>query len=240
MCPKKIRDNTPPVTIKGLIPGKTYTVALVTDDYVECIKAPCDPVSTRIAEAEFTTIKKTAAIVLALDITDVASTTETVSLNELTRSGLSVNEAARIHFTYKEANIICKKDCAMATNKGLTASLANLKPGTTYKVRAVKDSSVQCITAPCLTNFVYGDEFTFTTLGTPSAYITRLLHIGSTGSEVTSLQTFLAAKGFMTATPTGYFGLATMKALKASQKSVDLPPTGSTGPRTRVAINNAK
>lgn len=241
--PAKTKENVSPVTIDGLVPGKTYSVALVTKEQVVCVKAPCDPIESRSESVEFTTTSKTSAGVLALDIKNISSTGATVSLNESTLSGLSADDKKRIYFTYQEANIACKKDCSVATSKGVTATIIGLKSNTAYKVRAVKDSSIQCIAAPCPTNFTYGDEFTFTTLsatGTNPVIITQTLRMGSSGKEVKTLQNFLITKGFMSGKVTGYFGVSTLKSLKAFQKSAGLPPTGNTGPKTREAINNAK
>ncbi|HVU06678.1 MAG TPA: peptidoglycan-binding protein [Candidatus Paceibacterota bacterium] len=56
------------------------------------------------------------------------------------------------------------------------------------------------------------------------------------GDAVKSLQTILASKGFLTATPNGVFGPATLAALKAFQKANGVPATGFYGPLTRAAM----
>jgi peptidoglycan hydrolase-like protein with peptidoglycan-binding domain len=59
---------------------------------------------------------------------------------------------------------------------------------------------------------------------------------GSESKYVLALQNFLYEKGVLKATPNGYFGPATLAAVKAFQKSVGLSQVGNTGPLTRAAI----
>lgn len=53
---------------------------------------------------------------------------------------------------------------------------------------------------------------------------------------VLSLQNFLYEKGFLTATPNGYFGPSTLAAVKAYQKSLGYEQAGNVGPLTRDAL----
>lgn len=69
------------------------------------------------------------------------------------------------------------------------------------------------------------------------------LTVGSTGSDVSALQSWLISKGFNipsiasgAATP-GYFGQQTKTAVIAYQASVGLPTTGFVGPLTREKLN---
>jgi len=66
---------------------------------------------------------------------------------------------------------------------------------------------------------------------------TRSLSEGSTGEEVTRLQTFLQTLGHFTATPTGYFGPVTKEAVVSFQKAEGIDPVGIVGPQTRAALN---
>src|SRR3989338_5048557 len=74
--------------------------------------------------------------------------------------------------------------------------------------------------------------------------ITRDLSIGSRGTDVSALQTFLIAQGFLSATATGYFGSLTEAAVRQYQAAQNIvssgtPATtgyGAVGPRTRAAI----
>jgi peptidoglycan hydrolase-like protein with peptidoglycan-binding domain len=67
--------------------------------------------------------------------------------------------------------------------------------------------------------------------------ITRQLGIGSEGVEVTVLQNFLNRAGYLSATPNGHFGPATMTAVRAFQANNYISATGTVGPMTRNAIN---
>ncbi|CAN5678006.1 hypothetical protein BH11PAT2_BH11PAT2_07520 [soil metagenome] len=80
---------------------------------------------------------------------------------------------------------------------------------------------------------------TTTTSAAASLTFIRDLTIGSTGSDVTSLQTWLIAKGFsIPAGATGYFGAQTKAALGAYQASVAITPAvGYFGPITRAYVN---
>ncbi len=102
-----------------------------------------------------------------------------------------------------------------ATGSGQSAALAPATPvqGTT---------TVQVVSAPS------GQK------------ITKTLALNSKGVEVTALQTFLETKGFLApGNPKGNFGKLTRTALMAYQKSLGYEQTGSTGPKTRAAINAA-
>ncbi|KKT43949.1 MAG: Peptidase C60 sortase A and B [Candidatus Wolfebacteria bacterium GW2011_GWE2_44_13] len=72
-----------------------------------------------------------------------------------------------------------------------------------------------------------------------SSVFTKNLTIGSRGSEVSALQQILIDGGFLEiATPTGYFGPMTRKALGAWQASVNISPTaGYFGVLSRARMN---
>ena len=59
---------------------------------------------------------------------------------------------------------------------------------------------------------------------------------GAENASVLSLQQFLAGKGYLSASPNGYFGPATFAAVKLYQKSVGLPQTGAVLSMTRAAL----
>jgi hypothetical protein len=69
------------------------------------------------------------------------------------------------------------------------------------------------------------------------------LTVGSTGSDVVALQTWLVANGFNIpaissgAAAKGYFGSQTQSAVKLYQASKGIPNTGFVGPLTRAALN---
>ena len=72
------------------------------------------------------------------------------------------------------------------------------------------------------------------------ATIMNNLHYGShdmgTVVDVYMLQDFLNTNGYLTATPNGFFGKATLKAVKAFQAAASLMPTGYVGPLTIAKI----
>jgi len=78
-----------------------------------------------------------------------------------------------------------------------------------------------------------------TSTATASVTFTRDLTIGSTGSDVTALQTWLIAKGYsVPAGATGYFGTQTKAALAAYQAANAISPAaGYFGPITRAKVN---
>ncbi|MES2225392.1 MAG: peptidoglycan-binding protein [Patescibacteria group bacterium] len=79
---------------------------------------------------------------------------------------------------------------------------------------------------------------TTTTTTTTTATFTRDLTVGSTGADVTALQTWLIAKGFsIPAGATGYFGAQTKAALAAFQAANAITPAaGYFGPITRAKV----
>jgi peptidoglycan hydrolase-like protein with peptidoglycan-binding domain len=80
-------------------------------------------------------------------------------------------------------------------------------------------------------------DTTVTTTTTTSAVYTRDLTVGSTGADVTSLQSMLYSAGYLKVAPTGYFGSLTQAALAAWQASVGISPaSGYFGPITRAYI----
>jgi LPXTG-site transpeptidase (sortase) family protein len=67
----------------------------------------------------------------------------------------------------------------------------------------------------------------------------RLLRVGTSGADVSALQTALEQKGFLTmppTVPTGSFNVLTKTALSAYQTSVQLPADGIFGPLTRARL----
>lgn len=57
----------------------------------------------------------------------------------------------------------------------------------------------------------------------------RSLSVGATGSDVTTLQTFLAARGYLKVSPTGYFGPLTRAAVASWQTDGSVAAQGSAG-----------
>jgi len=72
---------------------------------------------------------------------------------------------------------------------------------------------------------------------TGTAAITSNLTVGSTGSQVTTLQNSLIAGGYLHASATGYFGSLTKAAVMAWQAANGLPATGFFGPLSMAKFN---
>lgn len=80
--------------------------------------------------------------------------------------------------------------------------------------------------------------FALTAVAADAAF-TRDLTLGSTGADVTELQTVLESKGYLTipaGTSKGYFGALTKAAVIKWQTAVGLPATGYFGPMSRAKI----
>jgi len=81
---------------------------------------------------------------------------------------------------------------------------------------------------------------TLLTIGTTTvsfASIDKNLKYGQRDKEVTELQEFLIDKGLLKTTPSNFFGLLTLKAVKNYQTSIGVSPTGFVGALTREKIN---
>ena len=63
------------------------------------------------------------------------------------------------------------------------------------------------------------------------------LKIGSRGQAVTEMQDLLQEDGCLTTQPTGYFGFATLRAVKCFQTKYKLPASGYWGPQSRAQAN---
>ncbi len=66
--------------------------------------------------------------------------------------------------------------------------------------------------------------------------ITKNLSRNSKNAEVFKLQQFLYDKGYLASSPTGFFGVATVKAVNQFQIDNKISQTGSIGPKTRSKI----
>lgn len=61
---------------------------------------------------------------------------------------------------------------------------------------------------------------------------------GDDDQDVTELQTRLAALGYFSGTPTGYYGSETQAAVEAFQTAQGIDPVGYVGPQTMAALNS--
>lgn len=118
--------------------------------------------------------------------------------------------------------------------------LPGLTPGTIYHLKAVSLASGMTESSPDIT-FTSGESGGSATPSpsSPALFppLTKNLSIGSTGPEVTELQTLLVTWGYLTVTPTGYYGLLTKNAVSVFQKTHGISPIGSVGPLTLAVLN---
>ncbi len=83
-------------------------------------------------------------------------------------------------------------------------------------------------------------SFAMSALSANAYVFSNNLSVGSTGADVTALQTWLSAQGYLTmpaGVSMGYFGSLTKTAVKAAQAKLGLPTTGFVGPMTRNLLN---
>jgi hypothetical protein len=78
-----------------------------------------------------------------------------------------------------------------------------------------------------------------TTTTTASYSFSKDLTLGSKGADVTALQTLLNSKGYLSVSPTGYFGSLTQAAVSKWQAANGIAPTtGYFGPKSRALVNS--
>ena len=121
--------------------------------------------------------------------------------------------------------------------------LANAQTTTSSLATTIASLQAQIAT---LTAELNASGTTTTSVGTTNSVgatnydFTSDLTVGSTGSAVTALQTFLIGQGdLVLATPTQYFGSMTQAALAKFQAAHNITPSvGYFGPKTRAYVNS--
>jgi peptidoglycan hydrolase-like protein with peptidoglycan-binding domain len=182
------------------------------------------------------------------EITNIGSTSATASVPSGMISSFSPEQLAGLYFEYIPTGQVCimiyptPENCLpKKTPKGqLSVNLQNLKPSTGYTVTYKSDNTIYCIQAPCPGNEIQSGSAEFTTSvssNTGGYTFSRNLSYRSRGADVIALQDVLRANGYLNIQSSGFFGIATFKAVKKFQKSVNIRPTGYVGVRTRAALN---
>jgi hypothetical protein len=97
------------------------------------------------------------------------------------------------------------------------------------------------MTSPLVTNFANNKQMQGEGSGTLSCLIPttgfKSLYLGSKDKNVLPLQKRLVALGYLNATPNGYYGNATKKAVTAFQKANNIKPTGTVGTVSLAKMN---
>jgi len=189
------------------------------------------------------------------DITAGETFTITINGNEYSYTAVSDNTATQV-----SSNLVTALSTNSAVNcslVGATVSCVAVSPGTAFTYNATVaaqsrsggsssgssssggggGSSNRAVTPVVNIPFVVTPAG-FTPPGIAYIFSGRLSQ-GSNGASVFALQNRLQREGFLTATPTGYFGPATFVALKAFQKSHGIDPLGVVGPATRAELNKS-
>jgi hypothetical protein len=121
-------------------------------------------------------------------------------------------------------------------NNGSALATIQIVPG-----RSAPSSAAPAVTASTSISTSTGAAVAAQTPATPTAHVfTKYLSVGSTGADVLALQQLLAQLGFFTATPTGYFGSVTTRAVKAYQSAHSISTLGVVGPMTRASLDTGR
>lgn len=125
---------------------------------------------------------------------------------------------------------------AVVAVSGSTATVAGLSSGSTNAV--ICESGGSCST---LSVTVSGTQPQTTVVSSPAATpaytFTQYLAPGAAGADVTALQNLLVSEGYLSATPTGYYGSLTVNAVTKFQAAHGIEQLGVVGPATRAALN---
>jgi ribosomal protein L21E len=179
-------------------------------------------------------------------VIDITTSSAKVSVSNLMLGTLSEEQKSGLYFEYIQTNMVCiaiypvPENCLpKKTIKGQTSVvLKDLKTNTSYTVTYKIDNTIRCITAPCPTNELKSGSVEFKTLESSTSFY-RNLYFKSRGADVVLLQDILRVNGYLNIQSTGYFGIATFKAVKSFQKNyMHVQPTGFVGKKTRAALIN--
>jgi peptidoglycan hydrolase-like protein with peptidoglycan-binding domain len=133
----------------------------------------------------------------------------------------------------------------MANNSAPGVATVNIS-GTSVSVSAYAVGSTQIAICQnggqCSTLYVTVSSQTQTQPTETQTYfsLSRYLGPGDKGEDVLQLQKALAKLGLLSATPNGYYGLATAAAVKSFQSQKSIKQTGNVGVATKAALENAR
>ncbi len=179
-------------------------------------------------------------------VTNLTSTSVTVSVSAQELVAIGEADTSRMYYEYYARNLACTMvyppsgDCAVKTTAmgNLSVTLTGLRPGTDYSAVLKRGSTIACVTTPCPGNEFASNIAIFTTPPAgESNLFKRNLSLGSRGTDVIALQTYLRSRGYFTVLSTGYYGSLTRAAVRKLQaEDMHIAPTGTVGPKTRAFI----
>jgi len=182
----------------------------------------------------------------SLSVTVNSSTSATTSQPYFSQNNISLNAGSSttisiygtgIFFIYNNSN----SSVASATINGSTVIIYALSAGST-NVSICQGSSSYCSVLYITVVSTSSSSTATTTSNSSVSYfaLSRYLGKGDSGDDVLQLQNALVKLGFLSATPTGYYGSATTTAVKNFQKNYSIKQTGNVGPSTKSALESLK
>ena len=129
-------------------------------------------------------------------------------------------------------------------NPAVTSIINQLAASTTALSRlssVIRPNVSTVVSTPSVVSNTSGTQIDLPDAGSNQcANLTRSFGYGTrdygTSTDVSVLQDFLNSNGYLATNPTGFFGRATLAAVKAFQTSQGISPTGYIGAYTRAAI----
>jgi len=170
----------------------------------------------------------------------VGTTTSTSSAPSFSQNNISLNPGQQTMVYISNTGAYY-----MANNSAPGVATVNIS-GTSVSVSAYAVGSTQIAICQnggqCSTLYVTVSSQTQTQPTETQTYfsLSRYLGPGDKGEDVLQLQKALAKLGLLSATPNGYYGLATAAAVKSFQSQKSIKQTGNVGVATKAALENAR
>ena len=184
--------------------------------------------------------------ILGVTVTGGASTTSTNTSNTTTpvssltlNQVLSVGQGTNLMVSGGSAPYSLSSNSGSVFKAGLTGSVLTLT-GVSTGISSINICSANniCATVNVVVVNAGGTSSSGSTNSAANAYkFSSFLSAGSSGKEVTELQTRLKDEGIFTGSVTGYFGHQTETAVKQFQKLHGIDQRGYVGPGTRAELN---
>ncbi len=206
------------------------------------------PTATIVMGSSLLTFNQTTSVtitfsekVMGFDATDVSTPSGTLSALTTNDGGITFTG------TYTPGGSVLALSNAMVVSTGYT-DLAGNAPGATastanYVVNTLVTSAGGGFGGNANNNAQANAPTTPATnvngqvLGVAATNIVSDLRPGRRGEEVSNLQKMLINQGFMSGTPTGFFGVVTRAAVAKWQAKNGLPATGFFGPLSRAFLS---